>query len=64
MEALILWSVTHPEELKKWSHNLRRQAKRMWDGYNSDDLSPDWDVEDVEDVVVVSRAIMTIEVVQ
>jgi hypothetical protein len=63
MEALVLWAATHPEEIKKWSKNLRRQVKRMWEGYESE-FPPDWDMEIVDDVVLVSSAITTIEVVQ
>lgn len=63
MEALVLWAATHPEEIKKWSKDLKKQVKRMWEGYDTD-LAPDWDMEVLDDVVLVSPALTTIEVVQ
>lgn len=64
MEALVLWAATHPEEIKQWSRDLKRQMKRMWDGLDGSDVCSEWDIDIVDDVVVVSPALSTIEVVQ
>lgn len=64
MEALVLWAATHPEEIKQWGRDLKRQMKRMWDVYNISEAGAEWDMDLVDDVVVVSPAISTIEVVQ
>lgn len=64
MEALVLWAATHPEEIKQWGRDFKRQMKRMWDVYNISEAGAEWDMDLVDDVVVVSPAISTIEVVQ
>jgi hypothetical protein len=64
MEALVLWAATHPEEIKQWGRDLSRQMKRLMDVYTTPDEGADWDMDLIEDVVVVSAAISTVEVVQ